>query len=51
MLIKFEEMKLCKTLDLNVKTNTDKIKFWPLATVRCEDKVSKSDKCKVRLSQ
>ena len=48
--VKLEELKLCNTLDFSVKVKTNESKFWPIATVKCEDEVSKCDKCEVRLS-
>mgnify|MGYP001801467120 CR=1 FL=1 len=43
-------MKLSNTSDFNVNVKTDESRFWPIATVKCEDEVSVCDKCEVRLS-
>ena len=46
-LVKYEEIKLRRILDLNAKVKTDESKYWP----RCEDEVLKCDKWEVRLSR
>ena len=47
---KCEQMRLYKILDFNVKVKADESKFWPIRTLKCENEVSKCDKCEVRLS-
>ena len=44
-------MKLCKILGLDVQLKNDERKFWPIMTVKWEEKVLKCDKSEVRLSR
>ena len=47
--VKYEEMKLCNILDLNVKVKIDESTIWPTMTAKSVDEVLKCDKCEVKL--